>query len=295
MNSIDFENRLKAVAFEFEEYFKNYFKFDDVDLSAVGDAMCYSAQSGGKRIRPFIVVEVCRMLGGDIKKALVLASALECVHTYSLIHDDLPCMDNDDFRRGRPTCHMAYGEEYALLAGDALLTYAFEIIVKAQELCDGEKAEAVRLLSSLAGLYGMVGGQTIDLKSEGKQISMDKLIKLHSLKTGALMRCAALMGALAAGADEKQRTSVDEYAKSIGLAFQIADDILDVSANEAELGKPVGSDADNKKVTFITFMSCEEAYKYAKELVTKACAHIEEYENSDVLTALATYIIDRRK
>lgn len=293
MTNTEFEKILKKSAAEFEEHFKSYFDFDDADLSAVGDAMSYSALGGGKRIRPFIVTEVCRMLGGNVKSVMPLAAALECVHTYSLIHDDLPCMDNDDFRRGRPTCHKVYGEEFALLAGDGLLTYAFEIIAKAPLLSDKAKIEAVSLLSSLAGLYGMVGGQTIDLQSEGKEISMDKLLKLHALKTGALIRCAAQFGAL--GAIEAVKADIDEYAKNIGLAFQIADDILDVTADESELGKPVGSDKENKKVTFISFMSLEEARVYARELTDYAKKLIEKYENSEVLMCLADYIVERKK
>lgn len=295
MTNTDIEKILAQSASEFEEHFKGYFEFDDSDLSAVGDAMKYSALGGGKRIRPFIVTEVCRMLGGDVNSVLPLAAALECVHTYSLIHDDLPCMDNDDLRRGRPTCHKVYGEEFALLAGDALLTYAFEIIGNANGLSDKTKLEAVKLLSTLAGLRGMVGGQTIDLKSEGKQISMNKLLKLHALKTGALIRCAALLGALAAGATEKQKSDIDKYAENIGLAFQIADDILDVTADEFELGKPVGSDADNGKVTFITFMSPAEAHEYAKKIINDAQRFICDYKNSEVLSALASYIVERKK
>lgn len=293
MTNTEFEKILKKSAAEFEEHFKGYFGFDDTDLSAVGDAMSYSALGGGKRIRPFIVTEVCRMLGGQVESVMPLAAALECVHTYSLIHDDLPCMDNDDFRRGRPTCHKVYGEEFALLAGDGLLTYAFEIIAKAPLLSDKAKIEAVSLLSSLAGLYGMVGGQTIDLQSEGKEISMDKLLKLHALKTGALIRCAAQFGAL--GANKAVKADIDEYAKNIGLAFQIADDILDVTADESELGKPVGSDKENEKVTFISFMSLEEARVYARELTDCAKKLIEKYENSEVLMYLADYIVERKK
>ena len=293
MTNTEFEKILAKSAAEFEEYFKSYFDFDDTDLSAVGDAMRYSSLGGGKRIRPFIVAEVCRMLEGDVESVMPLAAALECVHTYSLIHDDLPCMDNDDFRRGRPTCHKVYGEEFALLAGDGLLTYAFEVIAKAPLLNDKAKVEAVRLLSSLAGLYGMVGGQTIDLQSEGKEISMDKLLKLHALKTGALIRCAAQFGAL--GANKAVKADIDEYAKNIGLAFQIADDILDVTADESELGKPVGSDKENGKVTFLSFMSLEEAKEYARELTSSAKKLMEKYKNSEVLMCLADYIVERKK
>lgn len=295
MNSFNIETVLKESAAEFEEYFSKYFEHNDPDISAVTQAMRYSAMGGGKRIRPFIVVEVCKMFGADKESALPLACALECIHTYSLIHDDLPCMDNDDFRRGRPTCHKEYGEEFALLAGDALLTYAFEIIADASGLSDKAKLEAVKLLSNLAGVYGMVGGQTIDLESEGKEISLEKLIKLHSLKTGALIRCGALMGASAAGADEQVKRAVDEYAKKIGLAFQIADDILDVTADEKELGKPVGSDAENEKVTFLSFMNVQQARLYAQSLAAEAKEKIAGFNNNQTLLELADYIVNRRK
>lgn len=295
MMSFNIEDLLENCATEFERYFEKYFSHCDEDLKKVTHAMRYSAMSGGKRIRPFIVLKICEILGGKAETAMPLACALECVHTYSLIHDDLPCMDNDDFRRGRPTCHKVYGEEFALLAGDALLTYAFEIIADAKLLDEKARLEAVKLLANNAGVLGMVGGQTIDLESEGKEISLEKLLKLHSLKTGALIRCAAELGALAAGADDGAREDVFKYAEKIGLAFQIADDILDVTADEKELGKPVGSDAHNKKVTFMTFMSFDEAKEYAAVLSKEAKKHIGKYDKEEILCELADYIVNRRK
>ncbi|MBQ7821645.1 MAG: polyprenyl synthetase family protein [Clostridia bacterium] len=295
MKKLDIEVKLKESAAEFERHFEKYFLHDDEDIKRVTDAMRYSAMAGGKRIRPFIVNEFCKLFGGKTDASMPLACALECVHTYSLIHDDLPCMDNDDLRRGKPTCHKAYGEEFALLAGDALLTYAFEIIADAKLLSDKVKIEAVRLISTLAGVCGMVGGQTIDLESEGKHIGMEKLMKLHSLKTGALMRCAALLGAVAADAGEAERKAADDYASKIGLAFQIADDILDVTADESELGKPIGSDAQNKKVTFLTFMNINEAREYAQRSAVLAKDAIKSYDGSDALLVLADYIVNRNK
>lgn len=295
MKNIDIEAKLHESAEIFEAHFAKYFEHSDPDIKTVTDAMRYSAMAGGKRIRPFIVTEFCKLFGGEVCSALELACALECVHTYSLIHDDLPCMDNDDLRRGKPTCHKVYGEEFALLAGDALLTYAFEIIADAKGLSDKAKLKAVKLLSNLAGVYGMVGGQTIDLESEGKSIDINKLIKLHSLKTGALMRCAALMGAAAAGADEKECEAADKYAKAVGLAFQITDDILDVIADEKELGKPIGSDAQNGKVTFLTFMSINEAREYAARTAQDAKESISGIERNEILTSLADYIVNRNK
>ncbi len=286
---------IQKTATEFEEVFGKLFEFEDDDLSPVSDAMKYSALSGGKRIRPFILVSVCKMFGGKRSIALKLAAALECIHTYSLIHDDLPCMDNDDLRRGKPTCHKAYGEEFALLAGDALLTYAFELISAIDELSPEARVESVRTLSSLAGIRGMVGGQTLDLKSEGKPISLEKLHKLQALKTGALMKAAAALGAIAAGASDSARSNAEKYAEGIGLAFQITDDILDVTSDEQTLGKPIGSDAENQKITFLSFMSIDEAHEYAKKITENACGVIRSYPGSETLTALAEYLLTRIK
>lgn len=295
MNISEFEKKLADDAESFEIYFEKLFACDDVDIKRVTDAMKYSAMSGGKRIRPFITLEFCRMFKGDVKVALPLAAALECVHTYSLIHDDLPCMDNDDLRRGKPTCHKAYGEEFALLAGDALLTYAFEIVSDACELDEKKRLDAIRSISKLAGINGMVGGQTIDLESEGSEIKLEKLLKLHSLKTGALIRCAAHLGAIAANANDEQIRAADEYASALGLAFQITDDILDVVADEKELGKKVGSDAQNKKVTFLSFMDIDAAREYAKKTTDAAKRSIDAFDGRDVLDALADYVVERRK
>ncbi len=295
MNITEFEKILKESAALFDAELEKYFDSSDPDLVAVTDAMAYSALAGGKRIRPFIVLEFCKLFGGDARAALPLAAALECVHTYSLIHDDLPCMDNDDLRRGKPTCHKVYGEEFALLAGDALLTYAFEMIASADELSESVRLNAVTALSKLAGVNGMIGGQTIDLQSEGKSIDFEKLLKLHGLKTGALIRCAAYLGAIAADARPEQLTAADKYAEKLGLAFQIADDILDVTSTVEELGKPIGSDSQNEKVTFLSFMSVDEASSFAERVAGEATEFIRKYENSDVLSALAEYTAKRRK
>ena len=295
MNINEFEKILKESAALFDAELEKYFDFDDADLSAVTDAMAYSALAGGKRIRPFLVLEFCRLFGGDTRAALPLAVALECVHTYSLIHDDLPCMDNDDLRRGKPTCHKVYGEEFALLAGDALLTYAFEIISAAEVLPESVRLSAVAALSKLAGVNGMIGGQTIDLQSEGKSIDFEKLLKLHALKTGALIRCAAYLGGIAANARPEQLSAADKYAERLGLAFQIADDILDVTSTVEELGKPIGSDSENNKVTFLTFMSIDEASSFAERVSGEAAEFIRKYENSEILSALAEYTAKRRK
>ncbi|MBR6634942.1 MAG: polyprenyl synthetase family protein, partial [Clostridia bacterium] len=191
--------------------------------------MLYSLKNGGKRVRPMLVLEFCRVCGGDVQAALPFACAVEMIHTYSLIHDDLPCMDDDDFRRGMPSCHKQYGEATALLAGDGLLTLAFSVLSKAA-LSAERKIEAVKVLADCAGHLGMIGGQTMDLAHEGQKITLDQLRKTDALKTGRLIRCACALGCIAAGADEEMHKAAEKYADSIGLAFQIVDDLLDITS-----------------------------------------------------------------
>lgn len=259
----------------------------------VCDAMRYSVENGGKRIRPVIVLESCRITGGDIEKALDFACALEFIHTYSLIHDDLPCMDNDDMRRGKPSCHKKFGEEYALLAGDALLTYAFEVVAGASLEAE-KKAAAVLCLAQNAGFNGMIGGQVIDLRSEGESVSFERLKTMHSLKTGALIRCAAKLGCIASGAEKEKECSLSAYADSLGLAFQITDDILDVTGDEKELGKPVGSDAACGKTTYVSLFGIEKAKIMAAEATEKALKSLENFENNEFFITLAKNLAERR-
>ena len=269
----------------------------DDDFGIVMDAERYSLLGGGKRIRPFLVNEFCRALGGDIEASMPLACALEMIHTYSLIHDDLPCMDDDDMRRGKPSNHKKFGYANALLAGDALLTRAFETVASAESLSPMAKAEAVRLLARAAGDRGMIGGQVIDLDSENKSISFEKLLKLHSLKTGALISAACVLGALAAGVrlSDPQMERVVTYAENIGLAFQIVDDILDCTGDAATLGKNVGMDAERQKNTFTSFFTVEEAQFYADRLTTEAVTAIRKYPNSEALCAIAEWLSKRMK
>ena len=268
----------------------------DDDFGIVMDAERYSLLGGGKRIRPFIVNEFCRVLGGDIEASMPLACALEMIHTYSLIHDDLPCMDDDDMRRGKPSNHKKFGYANALLAGDALLTRAFETVASAKSLSPAVKAESVRLLARAAGDRGMIGGQVIDLDSENKSISFDKLLKLHSLKTGALIACAAKLGCLAAGFGEgsEQMASAVSYAEKIGIACQAVDDMLDVTSNAETLGKTIGSDRDNGKTTFLSFFDLEGTEKYAKELTDRAKLALADIPDSKTLGELADYLLERR-
>ncbi len=250
-----------------EEYL--YPVSDGQDL--VLDAMQYSVRNGGKRVRPMLTLEFCRVCGGTPETALAFACAVEMIHTYSLIHDDLPCMDDDDLRRGKPSCHKQFGESYALLAGDGLLTLAFETLTKAKNVPPMCIVHAVRTLSNLAGVEGMIGGQVIDLLSEEKSVDFEALQCIDRLKTGALIKAAALLGCFAAGVtDEAVLSASATYAECIGLAFQIVDDILDVTSDTATLGKPVGSDEKNDKSTFVKLLGLEKCRALAEELTQKA-------------------------
>ena len=263
----------------------------------LSSSMQYSAYAGGKRIRPFLTVAFCQLFGGRDTDAIPFACALECVHTYSLIHDDLPCMDDDDIRRGKPTNHKIYGESTALLAGDALLTYAFQLMTEKSAVPARETLAAVQYLAYCAGMEGMVGGQQLDLEGETVQHDFETLERMHRQKTGALMQAAAYLGCCAAGVSgdaEKCRAAIT-YAENIGLAFQVVDDILDQTGDMTILGKPIGSDILHQKTTFLTFMSPAEARAYAEKCTQKACDAIAEYEGSERLTELANYLLNRNK
>jgi geranylgeranyl diphosphate synthase type II len=258
----------------------------------------YSLMAGGKRIRPALTLAFCRLFGGDPEAALPYACALEMIHTYSLIHDDLPCMDDDDLRRGKPTNHRVYGEAMALLAGDALLTDAFALAAENPKQSGAVNARAVSILSRAAGSRGMVGGQVLDLLGEESEHrpDFDRLLQTHRLKTGALIRAAAALGALAAGVEESDARMRDvlTYADGIGLVFQIVDDILDVTGDAAELGKNIGSDAQENKTTFLSFLTIEEARAYAERLNAEALSALAPYENNEFLIRLAEHLLARR-
>ena len=275
-----------------EDFLKDF--FDRHGSTTLYKAMEYSTMCGGKRIRPFLVIEFCKLFGGSADAAMPYACALEMIHTFSLIHDDLPCMDNDDMRRGKPTNHKVFGEAPALLAGDALVFSAFECASSNEHVSAENKLKAVRELALASGADGMCEGQMIDIESEGKKLSFDELLNLHAHKTGALIRTAAKLGVIAAGGDENALKSADAYGAGIGLAFQIIDDILDKYGSTEELGKPVGSDAKNEKTTFLSFMSAEEAKVYAKKVTAEACAAISGYENSKTLIDLAEMLLNRK-
>ena len=270
---------------------------EDEDIKVLLDSECYSLFAGGKRIRPALTLEFCRMFGGEDSAALPFACAVEMIHTYSLIHDDLPCMDDDEMRRGKPTNHKVFGESTALLAGDSLLTGAFEVAASNSVVGSDISAKAVAYLASCAGRCGMVGGQIMDLEGEKKKLTLDELLKLHSLKTGALISAASVMGALAAGVEltDPRMEDVVTYAENIGLAFQIVDDILDKTGNAEELGKNVGVDAEHQKNTFLSFFTVEEAQFYADRLTREAIDAIRKYKESETLCAIAEWLATRKK
>ncbi len=258
-------------------------------------AMKYSLMAGGKRLRPILLMAAADAVGAKGTDYLTAGCALEMIHTYSLIHDDLPAMDNDDYRRGKLTNHKVYGDGMAVLAGDALLTLAFEVLTRQQHTDAATLLRVVKEISTAAGMNGMVGGQAIDLESEGKHIDMETLRRMHMGKTGALFRAALRSGAILAGADEKKLAALTDYAEKFGLAFQITDDILDVVGDEKLIGKPVGSDIRNEKSTYVTLTSLEEAQKLAKETVDGAVAALQDFgPEADFLRQLVRYMLERK-
>ena len=260
------------------------------------EAMRYSVENGGKRIRPMLTLEFCRMCGGSVEAALPLACAIEFIHTYSLIHDDLPCMDDDGMRRGKPSSHIKFGEANALLAGDSLLTFAFQSAGEAEDTPADAVAKAVSLLARASGCAGMIAGQVQDLENENKTVAADDLRSVDILKTGELIRCACQLGCIAAGADDKKLEAARVYAENLGIAFQIVDDILDVTSDEATLGKPVGSDAENCKNTYVSLLGLEEAKKIAAELTRKAIDALGVFGGeSEFLVSLSKKLLSRNK
>ena len=258
------------------------------------EAMEYSLLAGGKRIRPVLTLESCRMCGGDPETALPLACAVEMVHTYSLIHDDLPAMDNDELRRGRPTNHVVYGEATAILAGDALLTAAFHQISKA-DLPSERVVDAVACLAQAAGSAGMVGGQALDMAGECRALDRGELELLQSLKTGALISAAAELGCIAAGGTAEQRGQVRTYAQALGRAFQVRDDMLDVTSSEAELGKSVGSDQANEKSTFVSTLGLEGCAALVEQLTQQGIDALQGFDAPEFHIWLARQLASRSK
>jgi geranylgeranyl diphosphate synthase type II len=264
---------------------------------SVHEAMRYSLFAGGKRVRPILAVAAAEALGARTADLLPIAGSLELIHTYSLIHDDLPVMDNDDFRRGRPTCHKVYGEALAILAGDGLLNMAFEVLSDPRRLKAipaNRLLAIIREISTASGVYGMVGGQVVDMESERKDIDFPTLEYIHTRKTGALIRASVRVGALYAKAGKRQFLALTHYGEMVGLAFQIADDILDITGTTEEIGKDVGSDLKKGKKTFPSFYGLEESRRRASEVADKAVASLQGFGRAaDPLRELAKYIVNR--
>jgi geranylgeranyl diphosphate synthase type II len=256
--------------------------------------MNYSLSAGGKRIRPVLVLEFCRVCGKDYKNAKAPACAVEMIHTSSLIHDDLPAMDNDDLRRGKPSCHKAYDEATAILAGDALMIKPFEIIADAQELDADVRIKLISELSSSFGTSGVIGGQVIDIENEKRDdVDTENLDNMYAKKTGALLRSACRMGCISAGAYDKIKYA-DEYAQCMGLAFQIKDDVLDVISSSEILGKPSGSDEQQNKTTYVTLLGVEKSMEKAEILTGKALKALDNFSGSDFLKDLTYMLLERK-
>lgn len=292
--NINIEAALRASAEKVEAALRSCYPAD-AEKDTLYNAELYSLMAGGKRIRPFLTLEFCRLFGGSEEAAMPFACAVEMMHTFSLIHDDLPCMDNDDLRRGRPTSHRVFGEAMALLAGDSLELRAVKTALLNVHVSPLESRRAATVLADCAGK--MIEGQVMDMAAEREAISMEQLLTLQSKKTGALMEVSAAMGCIAAGIEDNAPEIDDAvlYAGRIGLAFQIIDDILDAQSTAEELGKSVGSDARDGKTTFLSFMSADEARSYARRVTDEAIDAVAGYKGSETLVALAEWLLTRRK
>lgn len=293
---MNFKEELKNRVVNIENLLNEYMPKVEGYQKTIFDSMNYSLKAGGKRLRPILTLEACKLVGGNEKDAYPFAVAIEMIHTYSLIHDDLPALDNDDLRRGRKTNHKVYGEAMAILAGDGLLNYAYEIMLR-ESLSKGEPEKYLKAINEIAkasGIYGMIGGQIVDIESEGKSIDMEKLDFIHMNKTAAIIIGCMRAGAIIGGASEEELENVTKYAKNIGLSFQIVDDILDIVGDEAKLGKKVGSDIDNEKSTYPSLIGLEKSKETANKLIAEAKMSIDYInKDSEFLNNLADYIVDR--
>ena len=296
---MNFREEQKQRTEQIEQILRRFLPEAKGEQRLIMEAMEYSLLAGGKRLRPMLMWETYRLFGGKGSVVEPFMAAMEMIHTYSLVHDDLPAMDNDEYRRGRKTTHVVYGEDMGILAGDALLNYAFETASQAFDLEDTDflrVGKAMQILAKKAGIYGMIGGQVVDVKAAGEAISGEKLLFIYELKTGALIESAMMIGAVLAGADEAQTASVERIAKKVGLAFQIQDDILDVTSTEEELGKPIHSDEKNHKTTYVTLMGIEKASQQVKKLSDEAVTLLEGLnKKNEFLFTLVNELVGRRK
>jgi geranylgeranyl diphosphate synthase type II len=296
---MDIKNELAVRAESAEDVVCRFLPDVEGYQGMIFDAMEYSVTAGGKRLRPILMNETYSLFGGKSEVIEPFMAAIEMIHTYSLVHDDLPAMDNDMLRRGKPTTHAAYGEAMGVLTGDALLNYAFETALNAYDAPDADTTaitQAMRILARKAGVFGMIGGQVVDVESEKKQLEIDedKLRFIYELKTGALIEASMMIGAALAGASEDEISKVETVASKIGMAFQIQDDILDVEGDEAKLGKPIGSDERNEKSTYVTFAGIDKSKKEVKRLTDEAVDELNSLPNhNEFLVELLNYLVYR--
>ncbi len=295
---MDLKNELSVRAENAEDVVCRFLPDVEGFQSTVFDAMKYGVTAGGKRLRPILMNETFQLFGGEGDVIEPFMAAIEMIHTYSLIHDDLPAMDNDSLRRGKPTVHAAYGEAMGVLAGDALLNYAFETALNAYDANTDvvQVTEAMRILARKAGVFGMIGGQVVDVEAEKKQLEITekKLNFIYELKTGALIEASMMIGAVLAGASEQDVQTIEDVAGKIGMAFQIQDDILDVEGDEAKLGKPIGSDEKNEKCTYVTFAGIEKSKEEVKRLTDEAVEELNSLSvHNEFLNELLNYLVYR--
>ena len=297
---VNFQDELKKRTEEIEAVLKSYLPREEGFAKTMAQAMNYSVLAGGKRLRPMLILETCRMFGGEDKLAYPFMAAMEMIHTHSLVHDDLPALDNDDYRRGRLTTHKVYGEAMGVLSGVALLNYAYEVMLTAFDLAEDEKArarviKALKVMSHKTGLYGMLGGQSVDVENDGKPMSREMINYIYENKTSALIEGSMMAGAILGGASAEEVAVVEKAASGIGLAFQIQDDILDVTSTAEELGKPIHSDEKNHKTTYVTLMGIEKASQQVAELSEEAVKLLEGLnKKNEFLFTLVKELVGRR-
>ncbi len=292
--NLELEKRIREV----EEIIYRYLPEETGHQKTIFEAMNYSMRAGGKRLRPMLMQEVCRLFGGPLKEVEPFMAAIEMIHTSSLIHDDLPCMDNDQYRRGKKSTWAAYGEDMGVLAGDALIVYAFETACRAFAISEHPKrvGEAIRILAAKTGIYGMIGGQTVDVELTNQPVLREQLDFIYRLKTGALLEASMMIGAVLAGADEKELRLVEQAASEIGVAFQIRDDILDVTSSQEILGKPVLSDEKNCKTTYVTLEGLEKAKADVERISKAAVEDIKALPGKNTfLEELVAMLVTREK
>ena len=298
---MNFQDELKKRTKEIESVIASCLPAEEGFAKTMAQAMNYSVLAGGKRLRPMLILETLRMFGGDEKLAYPFMAAMEMIHTHSLVHDDLPALDNDDYRRGRLTTHKVYGEAMGVLGGVALLNYAYEVMFTAFDKADTQESQAhviqaLKVMSHKTGLYGMLGGQSVDVENDGKPMSRDMLDFIYENKTSALIEASMMTGAILGEATLEEVETIEKAAKNIGLAFQIQDDILDVTSTAEELGKPIHSDEKNHKTTYVTLMGIEAASQQVKELSDEAVTLLEGLnKKNEFLFTLVKELVGRRK